>query len=62
MHQSPLKELGGPRREKYPASALSGDDEGPRRMKRGTELKSRRFQQREDFPRGERGRSPHPRG
>lgn len=61
MHQSPLKQLGGPRREKYAVDLLD-DEQADRRAQRGQPPKARRFQYRdESLPREERGRQ-HPRG
>jgi hypothetical protein len=62
MHQSPLKQIGAPRREKYAAfEALEGDAEAERRLYRGTQPKARKFHPREDDAREERSRQ-HPRG
>ena len=63
MHQSPLKQLGGPRREKYAASEFAdGDSEAERRLQRGSQPKARKFQLRDEVPRGERGGRQYPRG
>lgn len=62
MHQSPQKQLGGWRREKYAAlEAFAGDAELERRPPRSSPPKARRFQRNEDGPRDERARQ-HPRG
>ena len=62
MHQSPQKQLGGPRREKYAAlEAFAGDSELERRVQRGSQPKARKFHLREEAPREERIRQ-HPRG
>ncbi|KQT13626.1 hypothetical protein [Ramlibacter sp. Leaf400] len=64
MHQSPQKQLGGPRREKYAGlEAFTGDAEVERRMHRGGQPKARKFPLRdEDSPREERSSRQHPRG
>ncbi|TFZ00256.1 hypothetical protein [Ramlibacter humi] len=63
MHQSPLKELGGPRREKYAAffPVSEDDDADERRLQRGSQPKARKFHLRQEAPRGERARQ-HPKG
>lgn len=62
MHQSPLKQLGGLRREKYALlDEFTGEAGVERRRERGEQPKARRFQEREEGPRGERARQ-HPRG
>ena len=60
MHQSPQKQLGGPRREKY-AALEARDSELERRVQRGGQPKARKFHLREEAPREERVRQ-HPRG
>lgn len=60
MHQSPLKQIGAPRREKY-ATDLLDDSAQERRVQRGSPPRARRFQERDDSPRGDRPRQ-HPRG
>ena len=63
MHQSPQKQLGGVRREKYAGlEVLSEEAEVERRMHRGGQPKARKFQLREEAPRGEREPRQHPRG
>jgi len=62
MHQSPQKQLGGARREKYAAlRALEEDAEAERRLQRGSQPKARKFPLRAVAAAEERGR-PHPRG
>jgi hypothetical protein len=58
MHQSPLKQLGAPRRAKYAELDMLEDTGG--RPQRSTLPKARKFQ-REEGPREDRGRQ-HPRG
>jgi len=60
MHQSPRKEFGGFRREKYAAFELLDEDRAERRLMRGLQPKARKYQ-REDDSRQERARQ-HPRG
>ena len=63
MHQSPQKQLGGPRRDKYAAlEALAGEDDVERRMHRGDQPKARKFSLREEIAREERASRQHPRG
>jgi hypothetical protein len=61
MHQSPQKQLGGPRREKYAALDPMADELVERRLARGNQPKARKFHLREESPRGERSRQ-HPSG
>ena len=61
MHQSPRKEFGGPRREKYTALKLLDEEEAERRALRAGPPKARKFQLRDEAPGRERSR-PHPRG
>lgn len=64
MHQSPQKQLGGPRRGKYAAlEAFAGEDDFERRLQRGNHPRARKFPLREESSREERGgRQQHPRG
>ena len=53
MHQSPLKQLGAPRREKYAASEFAdADSEVERRLQRGSQPKALKVQLRDEAPRG----------
>lgn len=60
MHQSPQKLPGGCR-EKRGAAFDVAEDDGHARAQRLTPPKARRYQEREENPRGERSRQ-HPRG
>lgn len=63
MHQSPRKQPGGSRREKYAdLEAFAGEGDVPRRMERGNQPKARKFPLRAENPREERGERQHPRG
>ncbi len=63
MHQSPQKQLGGFRREKFAAlEALAGEDDVDRRMQREDQPKARKFSMREEIAREERASRQHPRG
>ena len=62
MHQSPRKQLGGLRREKYAAlEAFAGEDEGLRRRERASPPMARKFPLRQENPREEREARQHPR-
>lgn len=58
MHQSPLKQVGAPRRDKY--ALFDADGESDRRAERSSPPRARRFL-REESPRQERGARQHPR-
>jgi hypothetical protein len=63
MHQSPQKQLGGARREKYAAlEAFAGEDDVERRLQRGNQPKARKFPLRQEISREERDTRQHPRG